>query len=61
MDDNQLKEIFDTLQEENNKLFNELGATDEVIDLQISINKLRNKFNIPDNSEMTKSNIGFVQ
>ena len=37
------------------------GTIDEVMNLQVSINQLRNRFNIPDETQMTKSNEGFVQ
>ena len=56
-----LKNIIDTLQEKANELYNEYGATDEVIDLQVSINQLRNKYDIVDETELTESNKGFVQ
>lgn len=61
MDEKELKQCFDILQEQNNKLYNDLGATDEIIELQVSINKLRSKYNIPDENTMTESNPGFVQ
>lgn len=56
-----LKKTLTNLQNECNKLYQEYGATDEVIDLQVAINTLRNTFNIPDETKMTKSNKGFVQ
>lgn len=56
-----LKQTFTNLQNECNKLYKEYGATDEVIELQIAINGLRNCFNIPDETKMTESNKGFVQ
>ena len=61
MNEEELKQCFDILQEQNDKLYNDLGATDEVIDLQVSINKLRNKYNIPDANTITESNPGFAQ
>ena len=61
MNEEELKQCFDILQEQNDKLYNDLGATDEVIELQVSINKLRSKYNIPDKNTMTESNPGFVQ
>lgn len=61
MDDNELKECFKILQEQNNKLYENFGSTDEVVDLQIAINKLRNKYNIVDETKETESNPGFVQ
>lgn len=61
MEDKELEKCLDILQEQNNKLFKDLGAAEEVIDLQISINKLRSKYNISDKTKSTKSNPGFVQ
>lgn len=61
MNENELKECFKILQEQNNKLYENFGATDEVMDLQIAINKLRNKYNIADETKKTDSNPGFVQ
>lgn len=56
-----LNNILDNLQKECNKLYEEYGASDDVIQLQIAINNLRNTFDIPDESQMTVSNEGFVQ
>ena len=56
-----LKKSFSKLQKECNNLYKEYGATEEVMQLQIAINTLRNKFDIPDEKQMTKSNKGFVQ
>ena len=56
-----LKETLDKLQEQCTILYNEYGATDNVIQLQVAINSLRNEYNIPDESELTVSNQGFVQ
>lgn len=61
METETIKNCLTTLQNEANKLYEELGATDEIIDLQISINKIRNKYNIPDETKMTTSNPNFVQ
>lgn len=61
MDDNELKECFKILQEQNDKLYESFGAIDEIIDLQISINRLRTKYNIADETKNTESNPGFVQ
>lgn len=55
------KEQLNTLQNICNELYDELGASDEVINLQVAINSLRNKFDIPDETQMTISNKGFVQ
>ena len=56
-----LDNILDNLQKECNKLYEEYGASDDVIKLQVAINNLRNTFDIPDESQMTVSNEGFVQ
>ena len=56
-----LEQTLINLQNECDKLYKEYGASDEVIELQVAINTLRNKFNIPDQNEMTESNKGFVQ
>ena len=61
MEDKELEKCLDILQEQNDKLFKDLGAIEEIIDLQISINKLRSKYNISDKTKSTKSNPGFVQ
>lgn len=57
----ELKESLNNLQNECNKLYEEYGASDEVIQLQVAINTLRTHFNIPDETQLTKSNPGFVQ
>ena len=57
----ELEEILDNLQEQSDQLYQKYGASDEVIELQIAINKLRNHYNIADKKQMTKSNPGFVQ
>lgn len=46
-----LKETLDNLQQEYNKLYEEYGLIDEVMDLQLVINSLRNKFDLVDESE----------
>lgn len=56
-----LDNILDNLQKKCNKLYEEYGASDDVIQLQVAINNLRNTFDIPDESQMTVSNEGFVQ
>lgn len=56
-----LDNILDNLQKECNKLYEEYGASDDVIQLQVAINNLRNTFDIPDELQMTVSNEGFVQ
>lgn len=48
------------LQDITNEIYQDLGATQEVIELQAAINALRNKYDIVDKTEeMNKE--GFVQ
>lgn len=47
-----LKKCLDNLQEECNCLYEEFGATPNVIGLQLSINRLRNEFDCVDESEL---------
>lgn len=54
-----LKETLDNLQQECNKLYEEYGLIDEVMDLQLVINSLRNKFDLVD--ELEKVYDEFVQ
>ncbi len=56
-----LNEILDNLQNNCDELYGEYGASDDVIQLQVAINNLRNTFDIPDEANMTVSNEGFVQ
>ena len=56
-----LKKVLTDLQNSCNELYVEYGASDDVIQLQVAINNLRNSFDIPDETQMTKSNKGFVQ
>lgn len=46
-----LKGTLDNLQQECNKLYEEYGLIDEVMDLQLVINSFRNKFDLVDESE----------
>lgn len=46
-----LKETLDNLQQECNKLYEEYGLINEVMDLQLVINSLRNKFDLVDESK----------
>lgn len=55
------QKILDNLQENCNQLYNEYGASNEVITLQVAINKFRNFLDIPDETEMTSYDKGFVQ
>ncbi len=56
-----LKKILNNLQKQCNILYEEYGASDDIIQLQVAINNLRNKHDIPDETKITKSNKGFVQ
>lgn len=56
-----LNEILDNLQNNCDELYGEYGASDDIIQLQVAINNLRNTFDIPDEANMTISNEGFVQ
>lgn len=56
-----LKKTLNDLQNNCNALYEKYGATENVIQLQVAINSLRNEFDIPDETEMTDSNEGFVQ
>ena len=53
--------VLDNLQENCNKLYEEFGASEDVMKLQIAINSLRHTLNISDKTKMTSSNEGFVQ
>ena len=46
-----MEEHLKRKQEEVDKLYEEYGLTDEVLDKQIAINKLRHAHDIPDESE----------
>ena len=46
-----MEEHLKRKQEELNELFRKDGLTDEVLDKQIAINKLRHAHDIPDESE----------
>lgn len=54
-----LKETLDNLQQECNKLYEEYSLIEEVMDLQLVINSLRNKFDLVDSQEIVYEN--FVQ
>lgn len=54
-----LKETLDNLQQESNELYEEYGLIEEVMDLQLVINSLRNKFDLVDSQEIVYEN--FVQ
>lgn len=61
MSDGELKIILRNIQIEVDKLYKEFGATDEIIELQAAINGLRYQYDVTDETELTKSNPGFVQ
>lgn len=61
MDEEKLKQILNDLQSSVTVLYEDMGLTDEVLDLQTNINKLRHKYNIVDESKLTDYNEGFVQ
>ena len=50
----ELEQILDNLQEQCNQLYEKYGASEEVIDLQVTINKLRNHYNISDKTQIKK-------
>ena len=56
-----LNKNFSILQSQCNELYKEYGATNEVMQLQLAINNLRNHFDVSDKTKMTTSNEGFVQ
>lgn len=51
-----MKDKIETLQEICNELHDKQGLNDGVLDLQIAINKLRNKHNISDESNRVFEN-----
>ena len=46
-----IKPILKEAQELADKMYDEQGLTDEVLDLQIEINEIRHKLDIPDKNE----------
>lgn len=46
-----MEDKLNELQKKADKLYKENGLTDEVLDLQIKINKLRHEHDIPDDNE----------
>ena len=48
----EVKKGLDALQRINDKLFDKYGISDEIIDLQLVINQLRNAYDIPDKKEL---------
>ena len=51
MEANELEQVLNNLQTECNKLYNEYGATDNIISLQVAINSLRHEHDLCDKSE----------
>lgn len=47
----ELKKVLDNLQKEANELYDEYGATTNIIQLQVAINSLRNEYDITDETE----------
>ena len=46
-----IEQKLDTIQDKIDELYKKYGATDEIIDLQIAINKLRHKLDITDKKQ----------
>ena len=61
MSEGEFKISLRNIQIEADKLYKEFGATDEIIELQAAINGLRHQYDVVDETELTKSNPGFVQ
>lgn len=61
MNEDKVRESLKKLQSEANILYDELGLTEEVLDLQTVINQFRHRYNIVDETKLTESNEGFVQ
>lgn len=59
MNENELKTKLDNLQKECNDLYDEYGATPNIISLQLAINRLRHQYDLCDESERIYEN--FVQ
>ena len=55
----QMQDKIKTLQEVCENLYDEYGLTEEILELQVVINKLRNKYNISDSKNRIYKN--FVQ
>lgn len=51
MEQNDLKTSLDNLQKECNRLYDDYGATHNIIYLQIAINKLRHEYDLCDETE----------
>lgn len=59
MDNGDLKQCLNNLQSEANKLYIEYGVTDNIISLQVAINRLRHEFDLCDETECVNGE--FVQ
>lgn len=51
-----MKVKLETMQELADELYEEFGLTDEVLDLQLKINKLRHEHNISDEKQRVYEN-----
>lgn len=56
---NELEQVLNNLQNECNKLYEEYGATPNIITLQVAVNRLRHEHDLCDKSEWI--NEKFVQ
>jgi len=54
-----LMKKLEGMQEKLNEIYEKEGATDRVIEMQLEINEIRNRENIPDTTELVYKN--FVQ
>ena len=55
----EISKELDNLQEISNQYYEKYGLCDEILDLQLWINKTRNKYDIPDPHELLDN--GFAQ
>lgn len=56
---NMIPQNLNRLQEINNQLYEKHGADQNIINLQVEINKIRNFYDIPDPAELTKYSDGY--
>lgn len=59
MKEDEIKQKLRSMQDKVEKLYEEQGLSDEVLELQIEINRLRTEFDIADEKDVI--NGGFVQ
>lgn len=50
--DEEITKAVDALQQINDNLFDKYGVSDEIIDFQVCINKIRNYKDVPDKKEL---------